>query len=440
MNPAVVTISFMPDGTNMGSTTSNLIGTFNGNPVLNNRWQTEILRAAQTWAQQTNLNFVVVPDDGVPSGAGNYQEGDPGHGDIRIGGYNFGNTTLACTYQPPPVNNYSIAGDITINTGLSFNIGQTYDLFTVAAHEFGHALGLGETNVSNSSIVMYPTYVGVKKVLASDDIAGIESIYSAGAPRSPDVYGSSNTSFATAVNLNSQIDQNALTGLVPNMDMTSVQAVPQADYFTFNAPAGTSGTMKVDVQSSGLSLFAPKLYVYSASQAQVAYVSGAGQYGTTITATVSGVTAGQQYFVKVIGADSTAFATGRYALGLSFNGSTPPTEASQVIAYANALAPHSGGGTANSRNGQNSQDNLVIGPGSPVPGSRGDGLPSPGRNGSGLPLLSLPANGLALGSTEGNVSLGAIFLDVQGNTPFVRSPVSKMRDRVLVEALDQLTS
>ena len=65
MNPAVITISFIPDGTNLGMAPSNLIGTFNNNPGLNGRWQNEILRAAQSWAQQTNINFVVVPDDGA---------------------------------------------------------------------------------------------------------------------------------------------------------------------------------------------------------------------------------------------------------------------------------------------------------------------------------------------------------------------------------------
>jgi len=92
LNPALITISFMPDGTNLGGATSNLVSSFDSKPALVGRWQDEILRAAQVWAQQTNINFVVVPDDGVASGAGDYQQGSPTHGDIRIGGYNFGNS------------------------------------------------------------------------------------------------------------------------------------------------------------------------------------------------------------------------------------------------------------------------------------------------------------------------------------------------------------
>ena len=181
-NPQLITISFMPDGTQIGGGySSNLFSTFNGNTNLASRWQNVILQAAQVWAQQTNINFTVVPDDGAPQGAGVDQQGDPEFGDIRIGGFNFGSSTLALTYQPPPVNNFSIAGDMTFNTGQAFHINSTYDLFTVAMHEFGHALGLNESSVAGS--VMYGTYNGTMKGLASDDIAGIRSIYSSnGAP------------------------------------------------------------------------------------------------------------------------------------------------------------------------------------------------------------------------------------------------------------------
>ncbi len=55
--------------------------------------------------------------------------------------------------------------------------GNQIDLQTVWLHEFGHGLGLGHSNVSGS--VMEAVYDGPRRVLDSDDIAGITSLYPA---------------------------------------------------------------------------------------------------------------------------------------------------------------------------------------------------------------------------------------------------------------------
>ncbi len=345
-NPQLITISFMPDGTNLGGGyTSNLFSTFNSNASLNGKWQSIILQAAQTWAQETNINFAVVPDDGAPSGSGPDEQGSSGFGDIRIGGYNFGSSTLALTYQPPSANNFSIAGDMTFNTGQSFNNGATYDLFTVAMHEFGHALGLNESSVSNA--VMYATYTGRKTGLASDDIAGIRSIYSGGAARTADAYntnGSSNGTLSAAASIESLINTSSLTALVPNLDITTAG---QSEYFSFTAPSGAGSTLALDVQSSGLSLLSPEVTVYASNGSTVlASSSGEGQYGAALNVNVSGVTAGEKFSVKVQGADTTQMGTGRYALGLNFKGTTPPTESSPIVAAPNGNPTHAGDGQA----------------------------------------------------------------------------------------------
>src|SRR5262249_7647104 len=217
-------------------------------------------------------------DNGATSGSGNNQQGDPGFGDLRIGGYNSGGNTLGTAMLPPPANNYSVAGDFTLNTAQNWVINQAggYDLFTVAAHETGHALGLLHSSVS--SAVMYGMYNSIKSSLRWDDIAGIRNIYSANLGRSADAYDAvaSNGSFATATDLTSLIDPVALTALVQNLDITTLT---DNDYYIFTAPAGSSSTLTVNVQSSGLSLLMPSVTVYAADQTTVlGSASGVGQY------------------------------------------------------------------------------------------------------------------------------------------------------------------
>jgi hypothetical protein len=344
-NPQLITISFMPDGTNLGGVYSNLFQTFNAKWATAT-WQNQILKAAQVWAQQTNINFAVVSDNGADEGSGLYQQGDPGFGDIRIGGFNFGSSTLAMAYMPPPINNYSLAGDIAFNTAQTFNIGSTYDLFTVAAHEFGHALGLDHTSATSTAI-MWPAYLARRTALATDDINGIRNIYSNNNPRSTDQYGALNNSFATAANLTSLVDPTALTALVTGLDITTTS---QVAYYTVTAPGGTSSTVKLAVQSSGLSLLAPTVTVYAADQSTVlGSANGAGQYGTTLTVTLTNqVSAGQQIYIKVSGADSTAFGTGAYALTLNFGTGFSPTVPLPITQTLNGNPLSSGGGVPDS--------------------------------------------------------------------------------------------
>ncbi|MEJ7638481.1 MAG: matrixin family metalloprotease [Singulisphaera sp.] len=271
------------------------------------------------WAQQTNINFAVVPDNGAGVGTGSYQQGDPGFGDIRIGGYNYGNSTLASAFMPPPANNFSVAGDFDFNTGQTFNLNRIYDLFTVAAHEMGHSLGLHHSSVYSSQ--MYPYYGGAKSALATDDINGIRSIY--GGARAADGYDAvaSNGTTATATDITSLIDPTALTALVSGLDITTTT---DQDFYRFVAPVGLSGTTTVGVVSKGLSLLSPLVTIYNAAGTSIGTTSST-NYGATLSLIVGGLTAGETYYVKVDGVDATAFGTGAYALTLNFGTGPSPS-------------------------------------------------------------------------------------------------------------------
>src|SRR5207237_9583542 len=64
-----LTLSFVPDGTPLGNTTSSLFKTLNA-VAPTAVWQREILRAFQAWAANVNVNVGVVPDGGQPLGTG----------------------------------------------------------------------------------------------------------------------------------------------------------------------------------------------------------------------------------------------------------------------------------------------------------------------------------------------------------------------------------
>ncbi len=339
-NSELITISFVPDGTDLGGAASDLQGTLDARFGSTATWQNQILKAAQYWAQQTNINFAVVSDNGEPAGSGEYQQGDPGFGDIRIGGFNFGTSALAQAYLPPPINNYSIAGDIQFNTGITFNVGSTYDLFTVAMHEFGHALGMYHS--ATTTACLYPTYNGVDAALNADDIAGIRSVYSAGAARSADAQEANNSTAAAKI---ISIDSTSKTAVINDLNLTTSTDL---DFFKFVVPAGSSTTLKATVVSQGLSLLNPKIEILnSAGTVKATATATSTAYGTTITATFNGIIAGQTYYAKVSSANSVAaFKTGEYALVLNMGTNPDPAVTYPNTQLANGDPITSGGGIA----------------------------------------------------------------------------------------------
>jgi len=337
-----ITYSFMPDGTSIGGVPSALFQTLNAN-YATATWENQIEQAASLWESATNANLALVSDGGEPVGTSGDQQDDPRFGDIRIGAVPLPSGVLAETFLPPPANGGTDAGDIMLNSTINWQINSNYDLMTVAAHEFGHALGLGESSVSTA--VMYGTYNGIKQALASDDIAGVQSIYGTRQFDQFNSGGQRNSTFASAANINSYISSNAQIA-ISSLDIT---VAGRAEWFYVNVPSTTTGTMTVTVQSSNLSSLAPSLQVYSSSLSLVGSTSAPDTFGATIRVS-SSVASGQGYYIKVAAAGGPA-PIGGYGLLVNFgNQSQSPIPPPNTVV---AAQPDQGGGTEN--------DNMPVG-------------------------------------------------------------------------------
>ncbi len=143
--------------------------------------KSEMLRAFHEWQKYVKFQLIASTDSQGPNtiailfGAGSHGDSFP---------FDSSGLTLAHTFYPAPPNPEPIAGDMHFNAVENWNTGGNIDIYTVALHEFGHALGLGHTD--NPGDIMYPYYrLGAK--LSAGDIAGAVNLYGAadGAPALP---------------------------------------------------------------------------------------------------------------------------------------------------------------------------------------------------------------------------------------------------------------
>jgi predicted Zn-dependent protease len=331
-----ITYSFVPDGTNIGGAPSALYSSMAAKGITTAQWQGAIEQAAAAWEAASNVNLVLVPDDGSAFGASGNQQGDSRFGDIRIGGASLGVGTLATCFLPPAFNGGTLGGDIVLNDNALWGINTNYDIQTVAIHELGHALGLDHSTISTAD--MYATYNAQKQSLTADDISGVQAVYGA---RQPDAYdaGAGNNTSANAADITPLINP-AGQASIPGLNLTN----NDLDWFVVTAPANTSGTITVTMQSTNLSELSPKVLLFDGTLHGIAMASASTGIGATVTVSASGIQPGQKFYIRTQAGAGGNLATGGYGLQVNFGGGTmnPVTPPNTYV----ASVPDQGGGSA----------------------------------------------------------------------------------------------
>ena len=279
-------------------------------------WQTEVARAFQTWAVETNLSIGLRNDRSDSFGTVGLPVRDPRFGDFRIGAFPQSESVLA-NAVPFSSQSGTWAGDLLLNSDVDFvwsdwssGIPQSaseVDLFSVLLHEAGNSLGIADN--TNPSSVMFQSYNGPKGTLTSIDRDAIRSLYGV---RS-DVYeAKSNNTIGTATvirRLTTTADVTSIRGSINNRN--------DADFYRYIPRAGQS-EISVRLEAFGVSFLKSSIEVLNSRGEKISDAKVDSIFENNMSIRVSSLDSMDQLFIKVTSNSDDVFGLGEYKLVLDY--------------------------------------------------------------------------------------------------------------------------
>ena len=309
-NPEHLTVSFVPDGTSIDGTPSNLFAKIGAELP---QMETDVLQAFQAWSVNGNTNIAVATDDGRPLDSPGPEQGVPGVGDIRIAAEPLPNNEIAIGSPFSTLGGWD--GTIIFNSNANFGDGPNAleNFLSAALHEAGHVFGFAD-ETTNPDSAMYDIDTGGMTTLSSTDVTALQSLYGV---RQPDSYEGpmGNASFLNATPI--------VYGSSQAID-ADITTLTDKDTYSFTVPCCGANSLTVNVQTAGVSLLTPKLTVYNTLGVAVGSETSTNPLNNNVSVTIANPVPGVTY-AQVQSGQSGVFGIGGYRLAA---GTTTEAQAS----------------------------------------------------------------------------------------------------------------
>jgi hypothetical protein len=202
---------------------------------------------------------------------------------------------------------------------------------------------LGIDDSSDPASAMYSHYSGPRTTLTPGDVTALQALYGA---RQPDQFDriAQNGTFGTATPVHLSDDQNDVRAVAANADISALNDV---DMYRFKIDNNVGG-VTVSVHTAGISLLAPRLTVYDASQHVIASVASYGPLNGDLSIRLDSIQLGATYYIKVESGTGDVFGIGGYRLEIRPDaaGQTPALDLGAQITSPPSPHPNHTLGTA----------------------------------------------------------------------------------------------